>query len=61
MSQNSVIHTTIKLNNISFSGNRNNLTFGWVTGNEGPTFDPSCKENQCPFGGASSHLYYGLV
>ena len=28
--QNSVIHTIIKLNNISFSGNRNNLTFGWV-------------------------------
>ena len=30
-------------------------------GNVGPTFDPSCKENQCPFRGAISHLYYGLV
>ena len=29
-------------------------------GNVGSTFDPNCKENQCPFGGPSSHLYYGL-
>ena len=40
--QNSVIHTIIKLDNISFSGNRNNLTFGWVV-MKVPHFTPVVK------------------